>query len=254
MGTPLGPEKRKALADSLGDSPETAIPVHLLRRGLCDAYLAGDPSDYDAAVVQPLSLMAQPFGFGGSAEALWGLLSCARGWRLLHVAWSLGGPLGAVMERETGVGVRYYGDVYHTLTRPVSTLHAAAVRKLTLRDLPILEAAPAEVQGDGFGDLKTLLKAGIAAGAVVEGRLVAIAHTNAITDRHADIGVSTLEPWRGRGFATAAASIVTRRIQGSGRTPVWSAGEDNFASLRVARKLGFVEVSRGVYVGAAPMV
>jgi len=30
--------------------------------------------------------------------------------------------------------------------------------------------------------------------------------------------------------------------------PVWSTGEDNVASLRVARKLGFEEVGRRTYV------
>ncbi|MGI8859675.1 MAG: GNAT family N-acetyltransferase, partial [Rubrobacteraceae bacterium] len=51
----------------------------------------------------------------------------------------------------------------------------------------------------------------------------------------------TLEGWRGRGLATAAASLVVGRVQRSDRVPVWSAGEDNYASLQVARKLGFVE-------------
>ena len=82
----------------------------------------------------------------------------------------------------------------------------------------------------------------------MDGRIVGTAQTSAITDRYADIGVSTDERWRERGFATAAASIVARRVQETGRTPVWSCGEDNMASLGVARKLGFEEVSRLVYV------
>ena len=56
----------------------------------------------------------------------------------------------------------------------------------------------------------------------------------------------------GKGFASSAASIVVRRIQERGRTPVWSAGEGNAASLRVAAKLGFVEVSRRVYLNLRP--
>ena len=148
----------------------------------------------------------------------------------------------------------YYGDIYHTLTRPAATFHDPAVRELTPKDLSTLKAAPAVLQGVGFGDLSAMLRDGLAAGAIVEGRLVAIARTSAITDLHADIGVSTLEPFRGRGFATAAASIVARRVLQTGRIPVWSAGEDNFASLRVARKVGFVETSRRVCVSATPLV
>ena len=33
--------ERDLLADALGDTPETVIPAHLLRRGLADAYVAG---------------------------------------------------------------------------------------------------------------------------------------------------------------------------------------------------------------------
>ena len=48
------------------------------------------------------------------------------------------------------------------------------------------------------------------------------------------------------GLATASESIVARRIKDLGRIPVWSAGEDNEASLHIAAKLGFAEVSRRV--------
>ena len=69
-----------------------------------------------------------------------------------------------------------------------------------------------------------------------------------MTERHADIGVFTSEEWRGRGLVTAAASMVAKQLQATGLTPTWSTGEDNFASLRVAGKLGFAEVGRRTYV------
>ena len=203
------------LADAVGDTPETVIPAHMLRRGLCEAWVAGSLPEFDAAIVQSASLREEPWVFGPDVEALWRLLGDATGWKHVNVAQSLAKPLGALIERETGARVRYYGDVYHTLTRTAATFHDPAVRELTLGDLVTLAAAPAEVQGTGFSDVSTMLREGISAGAVVDGRLVAIAHTSAITDRHADIGVSTLEPFRGRGFATAAASIVARRVQAS---------------------------------------
>ena len=48
--------------------------------------------------------------------------------------------------------------------------------------------------------------------------------------------------------ATAAAALVAERVQAHGRIPVWSCGGTNVASLRVAAKLGFREVSRRVYL------
>jgi len=66
--------------------------------------------------------------------------------------------------------------------------------------------------------------------------------------RYVDIAVYAQENHRRHGFATAAASIVTRSVQSDGLVPVWSCGSHNLASLKLARKLGFVEVSRRTYV------
>ena len=151
--------------------------------------------------------------------------------------------LGKIIEREMGVQVRYYGDVYHVLNTPVVDFRNEAVQQLTLADLELLESAPKEIQS-----VRVMLSGGIAACAIISDRIVGIAHTSARTDGYADIGAFTLEDWRGRGFATAAASIVARRVQESGQIPTWSAGEDNFASLRVAQKLGFIEVFRRTYL------
>ena len=233
------------LADALGDSPETVIPVYLLRQGLCLAWVAGDLDRPNAAVIQPTSLMDEPWGFG-DAEIIWQLLDYARGWRTVDAPAATAQALGAVMERETGRPARYYGDVYHALSRPALRASAPEVRRLRGDDEPLMARYMGTPQWSGSEGFEPM-----AAGAVIDGRLVGLAHVSAITERHADIGVSTLEPWRGRGFATAAASIVAQAIQEGGRTPVWSAGEGNAASLRVAAKVGFEEVSRRVYVSLA---
>ena len=154
----------------------------------------------------------------------------------------------ALIEGETGAWVRSYGDVYHTVTGTVRELCVPGVRLLKLEDASLLAAYWGGSRAMGFAMLEDLLTDGAAAGAVVEGRLVGLAHTNAMTAKHGDIGAETDEAWRGRGFASASACLVARRIREMGRTPVWSAGEGNGASLRVAAKLGFVEVSRRVYL------
>jgi len=92
------------------------------------------------------------------------------------------------------------------------------------------------------------LREGIVACAIVDQRIVALAHSNARTPNHGDIGVRTAEGFRNRGFATAAAAAVARGLFAAGQTPVWSAGETNTASLRVAAKLGFMQVSRRAYL------
>ncbi|MGD8238691.1 MAG: GNAT family N-acetyltransferase [Armatimonadota bacterium] len=245
---PLDPQSCRALADALGDTPETVIPVHLLRRGLCRTYLAGELSRFASAIVQDRAFPTEPTAFGSDPEALWELLRRVEGWDCVNVSAEVAEPLAEIMAAEMGRSVRHYGDVYHTMPAPAPTVANTAVRRLTLADLELLESAPADVGGVGFGGGRALLSDGVVACGIVDGKIVAIAQTYALTERHVDIGVSTLEPWRKRGFATAAASVVARRVQEGGRTPVWSTGEDNYASLRVAEKLGFVEVGRRTYL------
>ncbi len=237
-----------ALADALGDTWEAAISVHRLRNGFCRAYVAGDPAHFEGAIVQEDFCPTEPMGFGSDAEVLWDLLRSVEGWDCVDVSLECAGALGEIIERKTGCKARYYGDVYHILSEPVIRFQSEAVRQLKPGDLSMLEESPQELRGCGFGTTRRLLEEGFVACAIVTGEVVAIAHTSARTDRYADIGVFTSKEWHCSGFATAAASIVAERIQEAGLIPTWSAGEDNFASLRVAQKLGFTEVSRRTYV------
>jgi predicted GNAT family acetyltransferase len=86
------------------------------------------------------------------------------------------------------------------------------------------------------------------AGVVKNGLLVSVAYTFAQTELHADVGVVTRDDWRGQGLATMCAALMCQAVQDRGRTPVWSTGGTNLPSLQVARKLGFREVSRRVYL------
>ena len=245
-------DERDLVADALGDTPETAIPASLLRRGLAGAYVAGATPPFDGVVIQSPTLAQEPWCFGSDASAVWGLLRSLNDWGRAamspSVSADLANPLADLIAQDTGVWVEHYGDVYHTLTAPVGAFSVLDVRLLTLDDIGLVFAYRGNPRSMGFEACKDLLANGVAAGAIVDGRVVALAYTNAMTAGYGDVGVVTDEAWRGRGFASAAGSIVARGIQERGRTPVWSAGEGNAASLRVAAKLGFVEVSRRVYL------
>ena len=244
----LNPEGFAELADTLGDTPETVVSVHLLKKKLCKAFVAGSSTSFSAAIVQGHFDSEEPMGFGTEARALWELLQLVEGWDCINVNRQCAKPLGDLIENSNGVKVRYYGDVYHSLTRPVQLFANDHVRELTTQDRNLIASAPIEIQGGGYENMGTMLSEGIVAGAIDAGQLVSIAHTSGVTDLHGEIGVGTLEPWRKRGLCSAAASIVSNRLQEEGRVPVWSTGEDNFASLRVAKKLGFREVFRRTYV------
>ena len=244
----LTPQECLVLSDVLGDTPMTVISASRLKNGMCDAYIVGSLPDVDAALVFDAYCADEPCGFGTDADALWQLLKATDGWSCINVETSCATSLGALIEADRDITIRYYGDVCHALLEPVHRYTNEAVRLLTPEDVTPLAKAPAEVQGNGYKTHEAMLTDGIAAGAVVDNNIVSIAHTYAETDLHADIGVSTIEAWREKGFSTAAASLVAQEIQARGKVPAWSCGEDNIASLRVAQKLGFTEIGRRTYV------
>ena len=257
MGSAQKQRTRDFVADALGDTPETAIPSHLLRRGLADAFVAGPTSQFDSVIVQSHSMADEPWCFGNDPLILSESLRQLDGWgqrRMSpNVPADIAGPLSSLVRREKKLRVQRYGDVYHTLIGPLNSFVVPEVRRLDREDTDLVAAFEKDPHRLVFETVGDLLKSGLAAGAVIDGRLVALAHTNAITAGFGVIGVITEPAWRGNGFATASASIVAQGIKDLGRTPVWSADEYNAASLRVAGKLGFVEVSRRAYLNAVPI-
>src|SRR5262249_47356188 len=85
-----------------------------------------------------------------------------------------------------------------------------------------------------------LLAEGCVAGAVRDGKLVTRAHTSCQSPRYADVAIATAPPWRGQGLASAAASLVCKVVQQSGRVQVWSTAAEDTASQGIAQKLGLV--------------
>ncbi len=217
-------------------------------RGACSAYVVDELTRFKAAVVMSHDNPGEPDGFGEDPKALWSILEQLEGWRVVDVSASVAPKLGAQIRASTGSRVAYYGDVYHTLTRPTVEHPHPDVRLFGVDDRALFDGVPDDLKPGMRGDVEIVLREGFVAGAVVDDRLVSVAHTNAITERYADIGVFTHEDCRNRGYSTAAASIVAAAIQESGRMPVWSCGEDNLPSLRVAAKVGFAEASRRTYV------
>jgi GNAT superfamily N-acetyltransferase len=238
----------RALADVLGDRPETVVAVHVLEHGLCKAYVAGTPSQFTGAIL-PATLPGEPVGFGADPQVLWELLKMIEGSHCVLVDAGCASDLGNLIEKECGSPVRCVDDVYHTVTAPVPTFRHHAVRLLTEADVGLLQAIPSEFRAGFWGSPRALLAEGIVAGAVMAGEVVARALTAARSRRYADLAVYTRDEFRRRGLATAAA-LVARRVQQAGQTPVRSTGENNIASLRVARKLHFVQVSKRTYVAA----
>ena len=242
------PEDYSAVAAWIGDTPETTISVHHLRRRQCRVAIVSALSGPRAVVVQFDDTLEEPTAFGTEASAVWQALQMLFGWTCVNVAPAIATDLASLLQQELGTPIRDLDDIYHTLERPAPSIVHEQVRILTPDDLPLLVAAPPSLQGGGFGSPAAELSEGIVAGGLVGGEIVAIAHVYAFTSTYADIGVATREDQRRRGLATAAAALVAERVQVLGRIPIWSCGGANISSLRVAAKLGFQEVSRRIYL------
>ena len=237
-----------ALADVLDEAPHMVQSIHLLRRGTCRVVIAGDRAPEQGFLIQAHVLPEEPTAYGADPELLWALLQRAPGWGCVNVPCDVAAPLGAIMARELGVGYWTLDDVYYALWDEGAAYRHPAVRLLGAGDLALLEAAPPELRASLWASPGELLSEGIAACAIAEGRIVSSALMVASTARYGEVGVYTAEDYRGQGMATAAASLVVGAIRATGRTPVWSAGATNAASLRLAAKLGYVEVARRRYV------
>jgi len=108
------------------------------------------------------------------------------------------------------------------------------------RPRPPLDPAPEELQRE----LAVVFSVGPVAVAFVDGRAVSFCYPAAYTKRWWDVGVDTLEPFRGRGLAAAVFHAMAREMALTGRRPVWGALDSNVASRRLAAKLGFQPVGR----------
>jgi RimJ/RimL family protein N-acetyltransferase len=53
------------------------------------------------------------------------------------------------------------------------------------------------------------------------------------------VGVSTAEPYRGRGFATIACARLIEMCEKQGYKTWWDCAKQNLPSVRLAKKLGY---------------
>lgn len=76
----------------------------------------------------------------------------------------------------------------------------------------------------------------------------AVAFSAAVSTEEVDIGVETREEYRGNGLASALAGKMCEHITGIGKKPVWAHAAANKASMKTARRCGFVEVKRNTVI------
>lgn len=245
---PLDRVQMFAAARWLGDRPQTVVAAHALASGRCQAWCVGDAGDPRALLVRAHWVPSEPYAFGRDAPAVVDLLLAIGGWTCVNVGGSLVETMPDELQRRTGHQVQRLGDLYHVLLRSGQRFTDPSVRLLGQDEVDLLFAAGPPVGPADRRTASTILREGVCAASVIDGRVVSRVHAYPGLPRHAELGAATSEPYRRRGLNTACASLVAETLLRRGVTPVWSTGESNLPSQRVASKVGFVPTTPRVYL------
>ncbi len=244
----LAADDKRRIADALGDSPETALSVHSLRKGCGQVYVFGDLPDFKAIIIEDYDVGPELLGFGWDNQGFISILREVPTWEALNLPHNLGEPVAELICEELGLANHLVDDIYQVPSGPVAIVPNPDVRLLTLDDIPLLDATPEDIRLGFEEDLRVVMAEEAVAGAIADSKIVATGSTYGLAEAFVDVAISTLEPYRCRGYARAAASLVCAETQKRGHTPIWSCAPTNISSLQVARRLGFKEVSRRVNV------
>src|SRR5512136_3477135 len=134
----LGAVERRQVAEALGDSPETAIPVHLLRKGCGQVHLLGELPNFDAVVIEDYSVGPELMVFRRDAHGVATILRSLDGWEAVNVPYEVATPLAAQIREEMGLANHCIDDIYQVPAGPVSVVANPDVRLLTPSDIPLL--------------------------------------------------------------------------------------------------------------------
>lgn len=85
-------------------------------------------------------------------------------------------------------------------------------------------------------------------GAIIEGRLLSLAHSSRRTSEACELGIDTLLEARRKGYALAATLLWATSVAQEGLVPLYSASADNAASLALAAAAGYRAFARAATI------
>ena len=112
----------------------------------------------------------------------------------------------------------------------------------TVRFLDPAEVAGLRVEDELGRELRVAAEASPIAAVVVAGEPVSFCYAGSVTETLWDISIDTVPAHRRRGYAGLCVAFMIRHMRARGKQPVWCAAEENPASWRLARGLGFEPV------------
>ena len=246
----LKSEEIETFIKALDEKPQHTVSIHQLRNDLADAYIIGEPDNFQAAIVQWSMLPEFPLAFGDDAQAIWQILETISVWEQVQVSESVAPQLQPMIQEQLQKPIDQSRLLYFMHDgSSVSITHdeAVTIRLLTEDDFDVIRATPVDDRPMIRKTIVATLKYEKVAGAIVDEKLIGFSESRA-ADRHVELGVYVDEAWRKRGIASAMANLLIQHYQPTGLKIIWGTDEDNIASRKVAAKLGFQEISRRVFL------
>lgn len=123
--------------------------------------------------------------------------------------------------------------------------HSSRLSSISDKDVRFVnrdELTAASLPDDLKGELVFACDESPIAAAFSDGKPVSFCYAGSQTEKWWDISIDTLEGHRKKGLAQLCVSFFISHMRQFGKEPIWGAMESNIASLRLAAKLGFVEV------------
>ena len=91
-------------------------------------------------------------------------------------------------------------------------------------------------------DAEHFCNCGVGYSLIHENRTASTAYSSFIHENNLEIGIETIESYRGKGFAAYTCSALIDHCIDQGYVPVWACRLDNIGSYNLAQKLGFEPV------------
>ena len=173
MVSPVPPSQYSRLLPFFPDIPENVHIRYFLTKERCEVYLVGDISNPHAAIIRPK----------------FEILMSLQNWSSILIDNNISNQLASPLKLQD---INFIKEIYLILDKPISTQDVNNARLLTAGDLRLLKDGPKQFYEAGLRDSREILSHGIAAGVIVNNRLVATAHATHITEKCADVGIFTL--------------------------------------------------------------
>jgi len=150
--------------------------------------------------------------------------------------------LGRYFEMNSGVKVekRYFFELAQQSPNVTALPQDFVIKPIDSSILPRLDGRIKPSFSWESGE--SFLQKGVGLCAMYGDTPAAWAFSAAVSDREIDIGVETLEGFRGKGLAAAVAGKMAAYVLSIGKKPVWACHADNIASQKTAARAGFVKV------------